>query len=122
MEARSRLQSSDIALDGDYADEKRSAPMPEKRLMIAVVRRAVWDFVLYRGCDEKRDTDRYGLAVDAAGWLFWDGEDSEDGTDSRYTFLNICLCLELDPQRIREGILRLTRSDIQRLNSNIKDG
>lgn len=120
MEARPRSSSPSICLDDDYAEEKKPCPSAEQRLIVAVVRRAVWDFVLYRDCDPTRDAERYGLAVDAAGWLFWDGEESYDEV-GRYTFQYICSCLELDPQRVREGILRLGREDIQRLNNNIKD-
>lgn len=85
-----------------------------------MVRRAVWDFVLYRNADPVKQKDRYELAVDAAGWLFWDGEDPE-GEDG-FTFLHICSALELDAKRFRERVLTLTREDIQKLNNHIKEG
>ena len=97
-----------------------SSPSPETRLLVAIVRRAVWDFVLYREVDPKKDKERYGLATDAAGWLFWDGEEEVDD-EGRYTFYYICSALDLDHKRVREGVLELTRADIQKLNNHIKE-
>lgn len=117
MEARPQSPSSEYELDGDYADTKRGQT-PEKRLMVAVVRRAVWDFVLYR---DSKNAEHMGIAAEAAGWLFSDEEDAPEGEDERYTFVNICSALELDPRYVRECVLRLKRDDIPRLNNNIKD-
>lgn len=88
--------------------------------MVAIVRRAVWDFALYRNVDPEKDKERYQLAVDAAGWLFWDGEEEED-EEGRWSFLFICGELDLDPKRVREGVLKMNRSDIQKLNNHIKE-
>ena len=97
-----------------------SKPTPEQRLMVAIVRRAVWDFVLYRRTNPDTDSDRYNMAADAAGWLFWDGEERSDN-NGLYTFRHICATLDLDAKEVRDGILKLERNDIQRLNNNIKD-
>lgn len=88
---------------------------------MAIVRRAVWDYVLYKNADPKLDRERYNLAVDAAGWIFWNGEDEVD-EEGGYTFLFVCSYLNLDPSRIRKVMLTLTREDIQRLNNYIKEG
>jgi hypothetical protein len=87
---------------------------------MAIIRRAVWDFALYRECDPVAEAEKHGLAEDAAGWLFWDGEEATDA-EGRYTFQYICMLLDLDPKQIRTAAMRLNRNDIQKLNSNIKE-
>jgi hypothetical protein len=94
--------------------------MPEHRLLVAIVRRAVWDFVLYRNADPEEQKDRYGLALDAAGWIFWDGEEEIDD-EGRYSFLFICNYLGLDAKRVRKVVLQLRRQDIRKLNNYIKE-
>lgn len=105
------------------------------------MRRAIWDFVLYKDEDaskirpekgrtrkarkeleeeKKRSEERFSVAVDAAGWLFWDGAEEVDA-EGRYTFLHICDLLDLRPKEMRDRILVLTRNDIQRLNNHIKE-
>ena len=94
------------------------------------MRRAIWDFVLYRNEDPKgrgKDPDekkkcleRLSVAEDAAGWLFWDGEEETDD-GGRYTFKFICEMLDLEPSAVRARALSMTREDIQSLNNSIKD-
>ncbi len=119
MGEQSRSQSPNIQLDAGWS-ERQKGSSPETRLLVAIVRRAVWDFALYRNVDPEKDKDRYNLAVDAAGWLFWDGEEEVD-EEGRYTFIHICNELDLDPGIVRAGVLKLSRSDIQRLNNHIKE-
>jgi hypothetical protein len=111
---------SDIRLDDDYVDGLRGGTSPVHRLLVAIVRRAVWDFVLYENADQKKNPNEYELYVDAVDWLFWDGEEECDG-EGRLTFRHICSTLELDPRQIRQIALTMSRSDIQRLNNNIKE-
>lgn len=121
MEPPSRSQSPSVpSLDADWAEARNGSPSPIHRLLVAIVRRAVWDFVLYRNVDPEEDRDRYELATDAAGWLFWDGEEELDD-EGRYTFRFICSVLDLDATGVREHILGLSRQDIQRLNNHIKE-
>jgi hypothetical protein len=121
VEQSSRSASPDVpSLDDDWAGGRGRAPSPEQRLLVAIVRRAVWDFVLYRDMDAAQDEERYALAVDAAGWLFWDGEEEID-MDGRYTFHYICSLLDLNVRHVRKSVLKLSRNDIQRLNNHIKD-
>jgi hypothetical protein len=84
-------------------------------LLSAIVRRAVMDIALYRHKPE--DPLRYELAVDAAGWLFFDGLESVDD-QGRYTFMHICRVLEIDARRIRDQALTLTREDLRRFNGD----
>ncbi len=108
-----------FSTDEDWSQQS-SQSSPGQRLLVAIVRRAIWDYVLYKDCDETSEADRYALALDAAGWLFWDGEESTD-PEGRYTFLYICQLLDIDPKKIRKATLRLTREDIQKMNNNIKE-
>lgn len=127
MEERSRLPLSEYLADN--AGPGSSDFTPEKRLLVAIIRRAIWDFVLYRDEDPKQYEDgderdrcraRLDLAEDAAGWLFWDGEETVD-EGGRWTFRFICSTLELDHKRVRHGILRMTRDHIKHLNSSFGD-
>lgn len=101
----------------------------QHRLLVAIMRRAIWDFVLYKDEtpkshkhpeDKKKSQERLSLAEDAAGWLFWDGEETCD-EQGRYTFKYICEILDLEPSRVRKRALAMTRDEIQRLNSHIKE-
>lgn len=85
--------------------------------MVAIVRRAVYDFALYRDLPE--DDPMYEHAVDAAGWLFWDGEEEVDD-DGRMTFRYICEIIGVEPAHIRHRALKLNREDIRRLNTSSK--
>jgi hypothetical protein len=85
--------------------------------MVAILRRAIWDFALYR--DSEPGTERFQLAVDAAGWLFWDGEEAID-EEGRYTFKHICSELDLVPQKLRDATLKLTREHISKINRRIE--
>ncbi len=75
--------------------------------MVAVLIRAVRDFVNYR--DAKKGSDEHKLAVDAAGWIFWDGYEP-------MTFLRICKTVDLDPDNIRRITLTLTRDELLRMS------
>jgi len=88
-----------------------------RRLLTAIIRRAVLDFALYRDCDPDKESLRHELAADAAGWLFFDGTESIDA-EGRYTFLHICSLLGINAQLIREQALMLTRKDLQRFNGD----
>lgn len=116
----SRSQSAKSILFDDEQDDPR-APIrrPETRLWFHVLRRQIWDFVLYRSAP--KDSENYFYAVDAAGWLWWDGEEEADEY-GRPTFLHVCHILDLDPSMVREVTLALSREDISRLNNQIKDG
>lgn len=93
------------------AEERHPLP-PDHRLMIAVLIRAVRDFVNYK--DTKRGSEQYKLAVDAAGWLFWDGREP-------MTFLKICDTVGLDSENIRKITLTLSRDDLRRMSADIGD-
>ena len=79
--------------------------------MVAVLIRAVRDFVNYR--DAKKGSEEHKLAVDAAGWIFWDGHED-------MTFLKICGCVGLDPENIRRITLSLTRNELLRMSKAVE--
>lgn len=84
--------------------------------MAAILRRAVFDFVLYR----EPGHGMHNLAVDAAGWLFWDGEEPED-EEGCWSFRYICFSMNLDYRSVRQHCLRLTRADLKRVTFHLKE-
>lgn len=89
----------------------------EQKLLLAVMRRAVWDYVLHRtACT----ADKRYLAEDARRWLFNYVEDDLDPR-GRYSFEYACEMLGLDADSVRRGVERLRPEDIQRLNNKLKD-
>jgi hypothetical protein len=141
MERSFRSRSPNVAVDADYADGRKRGTLPSQRLLVAIMRRAIWDFVLYKDEDltqydpskgktkkarrkiekERKRAERdLAIATDAAGWLFWDGEEEVD-EEGRYTFRYICSELDLEPADVRRRALSMTRKDIQTLNNHIKE-
>lgn len=86
-----------------------------KQLLIEIIRRAAYDWVLYRG--HTRLVQRT-LADQAYRWLFVETEGTADWTermrDGKYitSFEAICEGLDLDPGRVREYIRRLTPKNV----------
>jgi hypothetical protein len=109
--------SSNYQLDDEFEATLQKRSTPERRLMVAILRRAIWDFALYR--DMEPDTERYELAVDAAGWIFWDGEETLD-EEGRYSFMHVCASLDLDTTSLRKAVLRLTRENIGKITRRIE--
>lgn len=88
-------------------EAEASGLSPDHRLMVAVLIRAVRDFVNYR--DAPHGSDEHKLAVDAAGWIFWDGRED-------MTFLKICETVGLNAGKIRRVTLTLTRDELLRMS------
>lgn len=80
--------------------------VPSQRLLTAILLRAIRDFVTYR--EAKEGTEQYEIAQDAAGWVFWEGEE-------KLTFRDICMQIGEDPEKIRRLMLRLTKDDLLRM-------
>lgn len=85
---------------------------PTRRLIFAVLQRAIWDFVQFADTPDGHPGKR--LAIDAAEWLFSDDEPSED----RYTFVFVCEALNLDPGMLRNRVMDMTKRDAQRVNDS----
>lgn len=104
------LDSPTLAsLAAPYPSPSRNVT-PARRLLVAVINRAILDFALYREISLEEDEVKYRLWEDAAGWLFYDGEE-EETTEYRPTFMHICKLLDLEPRKVRERAISLTPKD-----------
>lgn len=101
----------EVGLDDDWVDERR-AIVPEKRLLAAILRRSICDYVLYKRCH--RRTDERRLYADAA--MEWFETDDEETPEGFYTFTFVCTELGLDPGRIRDQIYCLAKEDLKRIS------
>lgn len=94
-------------------DAEEAKPLPlNQRLLIAILFRAVRDFVHYRSA--KEGTPEYEVAADAAGWIWWDGEQPLEKAEPM-TFRYICRELDLDVEKIRRLTRRLTVQELKRM-------
>jgi len=126
MERSFRSRSPSVSVGPEY--EAHRSTTPSQRLLVAIVRRAIWDFVLYRdenpsaheGDEKTKCLERLAIAEDAAGWLFWDGKEEVD-SEGRHSFRHICHLLDLNPIAVRRRALDMTRADIQTLNNATKE-
>jgi hypothetical protein len=82
-----------------------------KTLLLEIIRRAAYDWVLYRG--SRRMVQRT-LAEQAYRWLFLEMEGTSDWSDRIRdgkmitSFVSVCESLDLDPGTVRKHIKRLT--------------
>ena len=85
-----------------------------KMLLLEIIRRAAFDWVLYR--DSKRPEQK-ALAEEAVHWLFVEegGDDAELRRRERKeftSFLSICDALDMDTHRVRDYVTRLSPSRV----------
>lgn len=85
-------------------------------LLLEIVRRAAYDWVLYRN---SRRLENRKLANDAYTWLFVEGpghphwkQRKTDGYDA-FSFISICELLGLDLEEVRARLRTITTRDIQ---------
>ena len=95
----------------DPDGERASQAIGAKSLLLEIIRRAAFDWVLYRS---SRRMDQKALAEDAYTWLFVEEPGhpnwkirKEEGKELT-SFLSICEQLELDPEKIRGYVRKLT--------------
>lgn len=100
LEVGRHSRSFEVALE-----EEPPLP-PSRRLLTAILLRAVRDFVTYRNA--KEGTEQYAIMIDAAGWLWWEGEEA-------LTFRDICDQIDADPEKIRRVALTLKPSELLRM-------
>lgn len=86
-----------------------------KALFLEIIRRAAYDYVLYRG---SRSFENRMLADDAYLWLFVEDEQHarartrrEEGTED-CAFLSVCALLDLDPEKVRARVRAMTPRDV----------
>lgn len=91
----------------------KDIPSNAKLLWAHVLRRAVFDYVLYKGMGKKRmDWQR------AYQYVFVPDQRFEDG----FSFEEVCEMFGWDPDYLRRMTTKLTRSDIKRMEtSSFKD-
>lgn len=75
-----------------------------RALLLEIIRRAAYDWILYRGSSKIPNSI---WASDAHSWLFL-----ENGEGELTSFLSICTILELDPCSVRRHIRTMTVKDI----------
>lgn len=86
-----------------------------KALLLEVIRRASYDWVLYR---TSKVLQKRKLAEDAFNWLFKEGPGHPDWIERQknkkdvMSFLAICESLDLDPHSTRNHIRRLTVKNV----------
>jgi len=81
----------------------------EKLLLAALIRRAAYDVILFRG---KRELKYRSIWEDAHNWLF--KERGKSVEREFCSFENICFLLDQDPEEIRRKTLRLTKQDVRK--------
>ncbi|TAJ98364.1 hypothetical protein EPO44_11760 [bacterium] len=93
------LFQPDTLLPAQYLEtfRKKGYLEPEKRLMLAVLEDAIACFQKYPFA---RDSKGRALFREAEEWIV------EEGSDWLFSFENICEVLALDPQYVRQGLLR----------------
>lgn len=86
-----------------------------KALLLEIIRRAAYDWVLYRGSSSIRLRK---IAEDAFTWLFTEEpghhlwEERQKAGDHFTSFFSLCELLELDPDIVRDRVKQLTIKDI----------
>ena len=78
------------------------------KLLAAVLRRSIVDWVLYR---EHTSTKLRRLGREAEVWLFKDSDLNAPVS----SFTTICTTLNLDPEVIRDRVRNLTEDEVRRL-------
>lgn len=97
--------------DDDWVERPaEEAGAASKRLLLEILKRAAFDWVLFRG---HRKLDKALDAETAHTWLFeeepshpdWECRQKEERVTS---FLSVCAALDLDPVHVREQVRQLT--------------
>jgi hypothetical protein len=100
---------ADILAAEDFARIYRSRPLsPERELMVAVLEEALAD---YQRCRKARDKKARKRFADAQSWIL--------NTDSEwiFSFINCCEVLGIEPDYLRQGLLRWKQGKHARLLS-----
>ncbi|MGH7798148.1 MAG: hypothetical protein ACREQ2_25070 [Candidatus Binatia bacterium] len=100
---------TDILASEDFARIYRSRLLsPERELMVAVLEEALAD---YQRCWKARDKKGIQRFADAQAWIL--------NTDAEwiFSFSNCCEVLGIEPDYLRQGLLRWKREELARLLS-----
>jgi hypothetical protein len=89
---------ADILATEDFVRVHRSRPLsPEHGLMVAILEVALAD---YQRCWKVRDKKSMERFADAQAWIL------ESNSDWIFSFVNCCEALEIEPDYLRQGLLR----------------
>jgi hypothetical protein len=95
------LLSTVNVLPAQFFAEARASTSGEKRLLLAVLERAISDL-----CNTRSSQSSVRDREEARQWV----ESREES--SPYSFIRICEALGLDPDALRQGILALEREEL----------
>ena len=89
---------ADILATEDFACIHRSRPLsPERELMAAILEEALAD---YQRCWKARDKKAMERFADAQAWIL------ESGSEWIFSFVNCCEALSIEPDYLRQRLLR----------------
>ena len=99
----------DILAAEDFARVYRSRPLsPERELMVAVLEEALAD---YQRCWKARDKKAMERFADAQAWVL------ESDSEWIFSFINCCEALGIEPDYLRQGLLRWNQAKRAKLLS-----
>lgn len=98
------MEPRSLSCELEVEGEERTPP--SQRLLTAILVRAIRDFVNYRR--KPVGTEEHKIAVDAAGWIFFDGEEF-------LTYRWTCRLLGGDPIQTRRVILKMEPKDLTKM-------
>jgi hypothetical protein len=100
---------ADILAAEDFARLYRSRPLsPERELMVAVLEEALAD---YQRCWKARDKKGMERFADAQAWIL------ESDSEWIFSFINCCEALGIEPDYLRQGLLRWNQAKRAKLLS-----
>jgi hypothetical protein len=100
---------ADILAAEDFARIYRSRPLsPERELMVAVLEEALAD---YQRCWKARDKKGMERFADAQAWIL------ESDSEWIFSFINCCEALGIEPDYLRQGLLRWNQAKRAKLLS-----
>ena len=100
---------ADILATEDFVRVHRSRPLsPEHGLMVAVLEVALAD---YQRCWKVRDKKRLERFADAQAWIL------EANSEWIFSFVNCCEALGIEPDYLRQGLLRSNQGKSTRSSS-----
>ena len=99
----------DILATEDFARIHRSRPFsPEHELMAAILDEAIAD---YQRCWKARDKKAMQQFADARAWIL------ESNSDWIFSFVNCCEAIGIEPDYLRQGLLRSNQGKSTRSSS-----
>lgn len=88
-----------FGVEGEYLERQRRKAVRERELglMLAILEDAIKCYVKYASAKDRRGRRQF---QEAEEWIF------QQGSDWLFSFENICETLGIDPEYLRQGLLR----------------